>query len=389
MIEALRASLAATPQVTGVNFTAADASSIRVIRVGGRLVAQLVTDNTSPTTRPALSDAMQRQGAYWVDPVWSHEVHASLLTLRMPVRRHGDYLGMIVVAVSLSDLSRFLSTMYADNGISAFVLFDRTHVIAHRNLPSLQLDYSTVQNGPPLPQIDQVNDLILASIWSADELFEQMKREATTRVISVGREEHVILTRPLEGYGQHSWAIGIDFRLQQVDTELQRLLRTGIAGLAILVASVAAALFIGRQISRQIVRLAAAAESIANLDFHKAQSAAGQPTARACGRQRCLQRHGRGLALVRDLCAQEPGSAPDAPGQQRSARLRGPGGDCHVHRHPRLQRPGGAHEPGRDGSSPQRPLHATGRLHRGRERDRRQVHWRRLIGVLGRTRGAG
>ena len=56
------------------------------------------------------------------------------LTLRMPVRRDDRFLGLMIVAVALGDLSRFLSELYVDEGLSAFVLYDRDHVLAHQAL---------------------------------------------------------------------------------------------------------------------------------------------------------------------------------------------------------------------------------------------------------------
>jgi class 3 adenylate cyclase len=177
---------------------------------------------------------------------------------------------MLVVAVSLADLSRFLSELFVDENLSAFVLFDREHVLAHQNLRYLELDLSRLGGGVPLPLIEQVDDPILARMWEGEIQSPPLGPQTETRVATVGAEEYLFLLRPLEGYGAQPWTLGIAVRLDAVGQEIERLLTAALVGMAILLASVAAALFAGRAISRQIARIADAATVVGSLDFRAA-----------------------------------------------------------------------------------------------------------------------
>jgi class 3 adenylate cyclase len=183
------------------------------------------------------------------------------------VRRGDRFLGMLVVAVSLGDLSRFLSELFVDENLSAFVLFDKEHVLAHQNLRYLELDLSNLGEGVPLPLIEQVDDPILARLWDGEIQTPSLGPQTETRVVDIGGEQYLFLLRPLEGYGAQPWTVAIAVRLDAVGQEIERLLTAALVGIGILLAAVAAALFAGRTISRQIARIADAAAVVATLDF--------------------------------------------------------------------------------------------------------------------------
>ena len=151
MLDTLRGALAATPQVTGVAFSPIDQVVLRVGRVNGEVKEGTMDLSASPEMTKAMAEGKDRQGPYWAEPVWSPEGKTTLLTLRMPVRRDDRFLGLMIVAVALGDLSRFLSELYVDEGLSAFVLYDRDHVLAHQALRYKEFNFSE-QAGLPLPR---------------------------------------------------------------------------------------------------------------------------------------------------------------------------------------------------------------------------------------------
>lgn len=263
----LRGALAAAPDVTGVAFVRPDLTGAQAGRMSGGLMAggmDLQGDSTIP---PELLNGPSRGAAAWADPFWLKEASNSLITLYQPVRRDGRYLGQVAVGVSLGDLSRFLSALYVEQGLNAFVLYDRTHVLAHPALVGRSFDFSNKPDGPPLPRIDQVDDPALAAIWTNGVPVDALKKRVVGQSVHIGGDDYLFLMRSMAGYGQQEWIIGIGFRESEMNGEVRRLVKTGLAGLAILLISVAVALFVGRRISRQIARLAEAADRVRAFEF--------------------------------------------------------------------------------------------------------------------------
>jgi adenylate cyclase len=270
MLDTLQGALAATPQVTGVGFSPLNQVVLRAARVNGEVRESVLDLSASPEMTQAMAEGKDRQGPYWAEPVWSAEGKTTLLTLRMPVRRDDKFIGLMIVAVALGDLSRFLSELYVDEGLSAFVLYDRDHVLAHQALRYKEFNFSE-QAGLPLPRVDQVDDPVLANLWRnskpADRFTITGRNRTNAEVVEIGDDSHLFLLRSLEGYGAQPWTAGINYRLDEVGVEIERLWTTALVGFGILLVSVGAALWIGRAISRQIGRLAAAASSVSALDF--------------------------------------------------------------------------------------------------------------------------
>ena len=148
----------------GSRFSPINQVVLRVGRVNGEVRRGTIDLSASPEMTKAMAEGKDRQGPYWAEPVWSPEGKTTLLTLRMPVRRDDRFLGLMIVAVALGDLSRFLSELYVDEGLSAFVLYDRDHVLAHQALRYKEFNFSE-QAGLPLPAVDQVDDPVLANLW--------------------------------------------------------------------------------------------------------------------------------------------------------------------------------------------------------------------------------
>ncbi|AWK87820.1 adenylate/guanylate cyclase domain-containing protein [Azospirillum thermophilum] len=263
----LRGALAAAPDVTGLAFVRPDLTGARAGRLGGGLVAGPFDGRGETDLPPELLSGADRATAQWAAPRWMKEGGTSYLSVYQPVRRDGRYLGQVVVGVSLGDLSRFLATFYVEQGVNAFVLYDRDHVLAHPSLAGRSLDLSAKADGPPLPRIDQVDDPALAALWQSGVPVKALRKRVEGRSVSVAGDDYLFLMRSMTGYGQQDWIIGIGMRGNEMGTEIQRLYTTGMVGLGILLMSVAVALFVGRRISRQVARLADVADRVRAFEF--------------------------------------------------------------------------------------------------------------------------
>lgn len=263
--EALRAVLALASDVTDVAYTREDGSGVRLRRgdAGGR--AEILFGG--PAAGSAVSSAQGRAVAVWSAPSWATDLRTSLVGVTRAARRDGRPAGQAAVAVSLGDLSRFLLQLYADLGVNAFVLYDREHVLAH---PSLAARAFTPESdaGPPLPRIDQVDDPALAALWrSGGETLDDPGGGIIRRRVAAAGDERLFLLRAMGGVGPQDWMVGVWMPEREAGREVRRLTMAAGAGFAILLASVAAALYVGRRISLSIGSFAAAADRVRSLDF--------------------------------------------------------------------------------------------------------------------------
>lgn len=258
--DALRAVLALAPDVTNIAYLREDGSGVRLRRGDAAARAEAGRSRNA-------GEAPGSAVAAWGAPSWATDLRTSLVEATRVARRDGRPAGHAAVAVSLGDLSRFLLQLYADLGVNAFVLYDREHVLAH---PSLAARAFTPERegGPPLPRITQVDDPALAALWSVGgETLDDPGGGIIRRRVAAAGEERLFLLRAMGGVGPQNWMVGVWMPEREAGREVRRLTMAAGAGFAILLTSVAAALYVGRRISRSISSFAAAADRVRSLDF--------------------------------------------------------------------------------------------------------------------------
>ncbi|MEO3435140.1 adenylate/guanylate cyclase domain-containing protein [Inquilinus sp. CAU 1745] len=268
MFDSFRAALAATPQVTGIAFIDRDLNSLRVGRFDGRMMTEYRRLEETGELEKVMNEAIAREITFWTDPVWVPDLDTTLIALQHPVERDGEFYGLIIIGVSLADLSAFLAELRMETGTNAFVLFDDTHLLAHPALTEMDFDMSSDGRDIPLPRYDEVGDPILAQLWNTEEW---QREDVGDFSVTELPGDHILLTRPMASYGSRPWTVGILFPAEEVTEELRRFGMTGAVGLVILVIAVLFALLIGMPISRKIRRLADAATGLATLDLSRAQ----------------------------------------------------------------------------------------------------------------------
>src|SRR5262249_10192622 len=91
----------------------------------------------------------------------------------------------------------------------------------------------------------------------------------TGRVIALDGERYGFLYRELTEYGATPWLVGMYVRVTDVSQQTRRLQLAEIIGAAAVLISLAIALLLGRSIIRPVRRLAAASQSIRDLDLSR------------------------------------------------------------------------------------------------------------------------
>ena len=278
--------LGAVPQVEGIAITDPGALSRRW---NGESVEPLVEDwSGRPGVSAWLEAGASLTGPQWQAPFWTSTLDSTILLLDTPIRVGGEFAGLFSQAVTIADLSRHIASVGSETGVIPFILHGRDHVLAHPLLISWAP--SVTGQDQPLATVEALGDPVLERFWSPDHrelyLLEGLT-EASASGVTVGDDYYVFLYRDIDLYGPEPWTIGayvnagtsdIGEWLAQIvhsalsgsfeDTgaaegnEFELVVATVLAGVAVLVLSVAVAAWLGARASRPIRALAAAARSI-------------------------------------------------------------------------------------------------------------------------------
>jgi len=256
----MRGTLAATPELTGLAILSADYVEYRWLRSDHETVVRNRSDDAE--TREHIDSGRAAVGSSWGAPLWVEDIGQTIVNLRTPLFRDDRYLGVLIQAVSIRDLSLSLIRQSATEDLTPFVLYARSWVLAHPRLADTEK--ASTEN-EPLPALANLGDRVLEEIWSRNKqpltILENADIEGA--VVHVDDHDYVFLFQQLRRYADEPLTVGVYFESGTKGTEqIERLQKTIVFGVAILVLSVIAALVIGRAIGSPILRLSDAAEDI-------------------------------------------------------------------------------------------------------------------------------
>jgi len=278
--------LGAVPQVEGIAVTDPEALTRRW---DGSSVEPLVEDWSDRAGVAAwLEGGASLAGPRWQAPFWTPTLGTTILLLDTPIRIDGEFEGLFSQAVTISDLSQHIASIGAETGVIPFILHGRDHVLAHPLLISWAP--SVTDRDQPLVSVEALGDPVLERIWTPDHqalyLLEGLT-DGNASGVTVGDDYYVFLYRDIDLYGPEPWTIGAYVNAGTSDTgqwlanivrsalsgsfarsgtmegdEFERVIASVIAGLAVLVLSVALAAWMGARASRPIRALARVARAI-------------------------------------------------------------------------------------------------------------------------------
>lgn len=275
LIHAMLGSLAAAPQVAGVAFFSSEGWSQRVGRRPGGTMQLFDRAESVAGIEQLVADMEHRDGPHWGGIFWVPSLDEPHMTVSAAVHRNDAYLGVVTAVVSVQVLSNHLDEFELETGLHAFVLYGNSQVLAHpamaRSLPGL---------GPskPLPDLDEVGDPYLASLWADDRLPVSLLQGSRSAMLGHMRrlpdDEVFYFYRVVGGYGPRQLYIGLyALDSESEGSEFDRLILAGWVGLAILVLSLLTAVVLGRGIARPVRDLAEAARAISSFDFRRVPQA--------------------------------------------------------------------------------------------------------------------
>ena len=252
--------LAATPQVAGIGFFRPGGTG----RVWFRGTRAAVTEDRSGNERflEWLRAGKWTRHAAWQDPIWVDTLGKAAVLHDSPLRRDGQFLGMLGQIVLVEELSRGL-TGNSPPFTTPFVLHRGRQVLAHPQL----IDWSPqgADASRPLASIAEVGDPVLVGLGTeaAREGRWLVRSSPDIEVTWVELNDvwHLVLQRRVSRFGD--WSVGVHVDTDRNEDQVVRgMLEAAGAGMVVLVVAVVLAVLAGRRVSRPVRAIAAAARVV-------------------------------------------------------------------------------------------------------------------------------
>lgn len=265
----LTGALAASPQVSSIAYLGTDLRLRAVTRELDGTYQFIEKTNDDPLARAALAEAAGRVDAYWGEVVYLEDIPqtTTIMNLRRPVRRGGQLAGLMFAAVTVQDLSKFLARISSDPTTQVpFILYGQDRVLAHPRMVALSFQGSKAE---PLPRLDQVGDDFLAALWTKGDPVAVRNPRVRISEVTVGDAQSLFLYRTISGFGPTPLILGIHVPADSIGGEVGRVIRAGLAGLAVMLLAIVVGVFVGRMIARPAREFANQARAVGTLDFSR------------------------------------------------------------------------------------------------------------------------
>jgi adenylate cyclase len=263
----LTGALSASPQVQSIAYLTEDMKIHGVSRQPDGTYYPFDNPGDPKRSEEALADASAKVDAYWGEILYLDDgPHATVLNLRQPVRRNGQLVGLLFAVVTVQDLSKFLARVSSDPSQVPFILYGEDRVLAH---PRMAVDPPPASVAEPLPRLDQVGDPLLAALWSQGSPVTVRNPRVRIREVETGDYDELFLYRTIYGFGPTPLILGIHVPGDAIGAEVQRVIRAGLAGLAVMVLAIIVGVFVGRMIARPVRAFSDQARAVGTLEFSK------------------------------------------------------------------------------------------------------------------------
>ncbi len=267
--------LAAAPQIDSVIYIDSAMQAYLVANDGrhGNVIERTFDYSRDPEILKRMAAVVP--GPNWGTPIWRDSTKRTYINIVVPVSFDGVMIGAVVAAVSVKELSNFVSDSNSSERGSRFFLYGREHVLAH----ALTADgYPGRTNEDPLPPIDGFGDPVLAAIWQTEDRYGlglNLPEGTEGHVLHMDPQRFIFVYRAIQGFGPKPLIAGVYFSREEVGQEIRRMMISLAVGIVSLILSVLAAIYIGRRIAWPIVRFSTAASRIRDLDIAKVENLPG------------------------------------------------------------------------------------------------------------------
>jgi adenylate cyclase len=221
----------------------------------------------------ALEQRRQVDGRRWGSFV-SNE-HGLFANVSVPLFRGGVLQGWAIAAVELQKLSEITRELSARFGTHAFILDGDGRIIADQRLADPDAGKSGITSLMPLAAF---GDPVLAA-YAARKVSNQFEarraRDVEFSEIDLDGgdnawwqdDAYAVISRTIAGYGEQPWTIGAYFKGSQIGGEVERVVGSGLLGLAAMAAAIVVAILLGRRLSKPIQAIAGQATRVADFEL--------------------------------------------------------------------------------------------------------------------------
>jgi adenylate cyclase len=262
----LMGGLSGAPQVRAIAVVKPDLTSWSVHWGEGRLMLETVSRASQETITKAFIDAAKRPpGPFWGELV--HVQNSTLINLRATFDWPAGGKGMLVVVISLHELSGIFADQNRNPGWTSFILYGHSQVLAH---PYLREKPEVLTQSQPLLPLSILPDPVLRVVWDGDT-GDQFGKAAETgtevRFASTDGPSHIYVLKKTERFGDVPWYVGAYTDLSMVNDEYERSIRSGLVSLVLVALAIVVAIIVGHRLARPLRRTAIAATQIGRLQL--------------------------------------------------------------------------------------------------------------------------
>ena len=259
--------MAADPAIGALAFLYPDGGAVIADRMADPARSYRVDYAADAAVKQALDHGRVSDEPIWGPPSYRPDFDRTILSWQSPVRKDGEFRGVLVAAISVRTLSEYLKRAVEHLGRNVFVLYGEKRVLAHRLMAA---GYPGLSLRNPLPRLDGFGDRTLGQMWDRESMrpsIIELRPPLQSHVTDIDGVEHVFIYRRLETYTGTPWYVGMHFPRDVVAGEVNRLQNSIIAGLIALVLSVALALLMGWRLARPVARLSSAARLVGEMQL--------------------------------------------------------------------------------------------------------------------------
>lgn len=184
------------------------------------------------------------------------------------MRRGDDFLGAVILPVTMGEIADFLQGMTETNELHGFIVYDHKWVLGHPNLHNV--NFRPGSGGNPLPRIEELEDPAFALYGGGGDRATALLRNAPRVTDARIDNDRIVITRDTNRYGERPWTIGVTLLREDVGNEVERLIGMAVVGLIILVIAVFVGFMFARRLNRQIGGLVRSASALTRLEVANA-----------------------------------------------------------------------------------------------------------------------
>ena len=257
--------MAADPSIGAIALIRPDGQALLAERTETLAKVLILDFSNDEAASAALLYGRANREPVWVPPIYRPDYDSTILTLQIPIYRNDRFEGILAAALGVKELSEFLEHLSAGSAPNTFVLYGKDRVLAHRLMAA---GYPGLSLEKPLPELAGFGDPVLARMW--DEYWMRRSGIAPrpplqSHLVELAGAQYLFLYRQLDTYTATPLIVGAYFDTDVMSDEINRLFNSIIVGLAALALSIGLALFIGRRLSRPVLRLSSVARLIGEL----------------------------------------------------------------------------------------------------------------------------